>query len=152
MFNCGRLTPALIAACAALPLLARAAEAAQCGSGPGGFEAWQSAFADEAKAKGIGAAGVSALMQTHYNYPTIAADRGLKSFRLSLPAFMAKRGASIIAARGRRMKQAHAELFDTIEAKYGGPAGPLIAIWGMESGIGTQPGDQQSLSAIATLA
>ncbi len=114
-------------------MLARAAEAAQCGTGPGGFAAWQSAFADEAKAKGIGAAGISALMETHYNYPTIAADRGLKSFRLSLPAFMAKRGASIIASRGRRMKQAHAELFDSIEAKYGVPAGPLIAIWGMES-------------------
>ncbi|MDR3406883.1 MAG: lytic murein transglycosylase [Methylovirgula sp.] len=129
-----------------------AAEAVQCGTGPGGFEAWKSAFADEAKAQGIGGAGVEALMATHYNYPTIAADRGLKSFRLSLPAFMAKRGASIIAARGRKMKQAYADLFASIEARYGVPPGPLIAIWGMESGFGTQHGNQQSLSAIATLA
>ena len=88
-----RLTTALIAACRPSLVGARG-EAATCGTGPGGFEAWKSAFADEAKAKGIGGAGVSALMETHYNYPTIAADRGLKSFRLSLPAFMAKRGAS----------------------------------------------------------
>lgn len=93
MFNCGRLTTAFIAAMAALLLPACAAEAAQCGTGAGGFEAWKSAFAEEAKAKGIGGAGIEALMATHYNYPTIAADRGLKSFRLSLPAFMAKRGA-----------------------------------------------------------
>ncbi len=152
MFKRGRLTTSLIAAFAVLPLLGRAADAVQCGTGPGGFEAWKSAFADEAKAKGVGAAGISALMQTHYNYPTIAADRGLKSFRLSLPAFMAKRGASVIAARGRRLKQAHAELFDSIEQRYGVPPGPLIAIWGMESGFGTQHGNQQSLSAIATLA
>ncbi len=152
MFNCGRLTTILIAAFAALPLTVRAAEAVQCGTGPGGFEAWKSAFADEAKAQGIGSAGIGALMETHYNYPTIAADRGLKSFRLSLPAFMQKRGASVIAARGRRMKEAHAELFASIEERYGVPAGPLIAIWGMELGFGTQHGNQQSLSAIATLA
>ena len=119
MFKRGRLTTSLIAAFAVLPLLGRAADAVQCGTGPGGFEAWKSAFADEAKAEAVGAAGISALMQTHYNYPTIAADRGLKSFRLSLPAFMAKRGASVIAARGRRLKQAHAELFDSIEQRYG---------------------------------
>ena len=152
MIHCGRLTTALIAAFAALPLTVGAAEAVQCGTGPGGFGAWKSAFADEAKAQGIGGAGVEALMATHYNYATIAADRGLKSFRLSLPAFMAKRGASIIAARGRKMKQAYADLFASIEARYGVPPGPLIAIWGMESGFGTQHGNQQSLSAIATLA
>ncbi len=152
MFNCGRLTTAFIAAMAALLLPACAAEAAQCGTGAGGFEAWKSAFAEEAKAKGIGGAGIEALMATHYNYPTIAADRGLKSFRLSLPAFMAKRGASVIAARGRKLKLSHADLFASIEQRYGVPAGPLIAIWGMESGFGSQHGNQQSLSAIATLA
>ncbi len=152
MFNRGRLTTALIAAIAAPLLMVRPAQAVQCGTGPGGFEAWKSAFADEAKAQGIGGAGVNALMATHYNYATIAADRGLKSFRLSLPAFMAKRGASIIAARGRKVKQSYADLFASIEARYGVPPGPLIAIWGMESAFGHEHGNQQSLSAIATLA
>lgn len=151
MFN-RRLTTAIIAAFAALPFMVRAADAVQCGTGPGGFEAWKSAFAAEAKSQGIGGAGIEALMATHYNFPTIAADRGLKSFRLSLPAFMAKRGASVIASRGRRLKQSHADLFASIEERYGVPAGPLIAIWGMESGFGSQHGNQQSLSAIATLA
>jgi membrane-bound lytic murein transglycosylase B len=152
MSKCGRFTTVSIAALAALFTTAGAAGAVQCGSGPGGFEAWKSAFADQARGQGVGARGIDALMATHYNYATIAADRGLRSFRLSLPDFMRKRGASVIAARGRRVKEAHAELFASIEERYGVPAGPLIAIWGMESGFGSQHGNQSSLSAIATLA
>lgn len=148
----GRLVTASIAVVAALFSMASSAYAAQCGNGPGGFEAWKSAFAEEARAKGIGGAGVSALMATHYNSPTIAADRGLKAFHLPLAAFMAKRGAATIAARGRSLKQSQAGLFNSIEERYGVPPGPLIAIWGMETGFGSQHGNQSSLSAIATLA
>jgi membrane-bound lytic murein transglycosylase B len=56
-----------------------ASHAAQCGNGPGGFEAWKQQIAGEAKAKGIGAAGISALMSTNYAGATIAADRGQHS-------------------------------------------------------------------------
>ena len=128
------------------------ANAAQCGSGPGGFEAWKQAFAEEARAKGMGAASIAGLMQTNYASATIAADRGQRSFSLSLEQFLAKRGAPAIVARGRKMKQSQAALFSSIEARYGVPAGPLIAIWGMESGFGSQRGNQNMLSSIATLA
>src|ERR1700742_637563 len=104
----GRLVTASIAAFAAVFSMAGAAHAAQCGNGPGGFETWKSAFAEEARAKGVGGAGISALMATHYNTPTINADRGLKAFHLPLAAFMAKRGAATIAARGRALKQSNA--------------------------------------------
>jgi membrane-bound lytic murein transglycosylase B len=152
MFNFGRFTIVSIAAVAALLSMAHVAYAAACGTSAAGFEAWKSEFANEARAKGIGGAGISALMSTHYNYATIGADRGLKSFRLSLPAFMAKRGASVIASRGRAVRQSYAGLFASIEERYGVPPGPLIAIWGMESGFGSQRGNQQALSAVATLA
>ena len=132
--------------------IASQAEAAQCGNGPGGFEAWKQQFAGEARAKGIGGAGISALEQTNYASATIAADRSLHSFKLSLDAFMVKRGAAAIVARGRAMKQRNAALFASIEQRYGVPAGPLIAIWGMETGFGSQRGNQNMLSSIATLA
>jgi membrane-bound lytic murein transglycosylase B len=142
-----------IAAAALVALLgAGEAMAAQCGNGPGGFEAWKQQFANEARAQGIGGAGISALMNTHYNAPTISADRGQKSFHLSLDAFMAKRGGSIIVSRGRAMKQSHAALFNSIQQRYGVPPGPLIAIWGMETGFGAAHGNQHALSAVATLA
>jgi membrane-bound lytic murein transglycosylase B len=128
------------------------AEAAQCGSGPGGFEAWKSAFAGEARAKGIGASAISALMGTNYASATIAADRGQRSFSLSLDAFLAKRGAATIVARGRALKHSQGAMFASIQQRYGVPPGPLIAIWGMETGFGSQRGNQNMLSSIATLA
>ena len=35
---------------------------------------------------------------------------------------------------------------------YGVPPGPLLAIWGMETGFGSQRGNQNMLSVVATLA
>ena len=140
------------AALAMLACLNARADAAQCGSGPGGFEAWKGEFAREASAKGIGGSAISALMGTSYASATIAADRGQRSFNLSLDAFLAKRGAATIVARGRKLKQSQAAMFASIQQRYGVPPGPLIAIWGMETGFGSQRGNQNMLSSIATLA
>jgi membrane-bound lytic murein transglycosylase B len=148
----GRTCLAAAAATAWVVVSSAAANAVQCGNGPGGFEAWKQQFAQEAKANGIGAAGINALMQTNYASATIAADRSLHSFKLSLDQFMVKRGSAAIVARGRSMKQSHAALFASIEQRYGVPPGPLIAIWGMETGFGSQRGNQNMLSSIATLA
>jgi membrane-bound lytic murein transglycosylase B len=147
-----KLTTATFALLTALACASESASAAQCGSGPGGFETWKREFAEQARAKGIGAAGISALMGTNYASATIAADRGQRSFSLSLDAFLAKRGASTIVARGRAMKQSHAAMFASIQQRYGVPPGPLIAIWGMETAFGSQRGNQNMLSSIATLA
>jgi membrane-bound lytic murein transglycosylase B len=135
-----------------LACLSVRADAAQCGSTSGGFEAWKREFAEEARAKGISASTIAALMQANYATATIAADRGQRSFGLSLDQFLAKRGASTIVARGRALKQSQAALFASIQQRYGVPPGPLIAIWGMETGFGSQRGNQNMLSSIATLA
>src|SRR6201998_556648 len=146
------LSTVALMALAAFACLNVEARAAQCGNGPGGFGAWKQEFASEAQAKGISATGVAALMQTHYASATIAADRSLHSFSLSLDQFLAKRGAAAIVARGRSRKRSQAAMFASIEQRYGVPPGPLIAIWGMETGFGSQRGNQNMLSAIATLA
>jgi membrane-bound lytic murein transglycosylase B len=128
-----------------------AANAAQCGHSGGGFESWKQEFAQEARGK-VGATAIAALMTTHYNPATISADRGQRSFHLSLDQFLAKRGGSVIASRGRALKQSNAALFASIEQRYGVPPGPLLAIWGMETGFGAVHGNQNMLSAVATLA
>ncbi|MBR0876306.1 membrane-bound lytic murein transglycosylase B [Bradyrhizobium japonicum] len=128
------------------------AEAAQCGSSPAGFEAWKREFSAEAQGKGVGQTALAALMQTNYAGATIAADRGQRSFSLTLDQFLAKRGATTIVAKGRQLKQSQAALFASIQQRYGVPPGPLIAIWGMETGFGSQRGNQNMLSSIATLA
>jgi membrane-bound lytic murein transglycosylase B len=128
------------------------ARAAQCGSGPGGYGAWKQEFAGEARAKGISASTIQALMATNYAQATINADRGQRSFSLSLDQFLAKRGAATIVARGRSLKQSQGAMFASIQQRYGVPPGPLIAIWGMETGFGSQHGNQNMLASIATLA
>jgi membrane-bound lytic murein transglycosylase B len=128
------------------------AHAAQCSSTSAGFESWKQQFAGEARAKGIRDSTVSALMATNYAQATINADRGQRSFSLSLDQFLAKRGASTIVAKGRQLKASQAAMFASIQSRYGVPPGPLLAIWGMETGFGSQRGNQNMLSSIATLA
>src|SRR6202023_614750 len=55
-------------------------------------------------------------------------------------------------ARGGALKQSDAALFSSIQQRYGVPPGPLIAIWGMETGFGRSRGNQNTLSAVSTLA
>ncbi|CAN5378681.1 lytic transglycosylase domain-containing protein [soil metagenome] len=141
-----------MAAIAAVFLMPAAAQAARCGSTGAGFDDWKEEFAIEAKAQGVKPKALAALASTSYATATIRADRGQKSFKLSLAAFMQKRGAAAIVSRGRGMKRANAALFDRIEKRYGVPPGPLLAIWGMESGFGSVTGSQNTLSAVATLA
>jgi membrane-bound lytic murein transglycosylase B len=128
------------------------AHAAQCGSSAAGFEGWKQQFAGEARAKGISANTISALMATNYAQATINADRGQRSFSLSLDQFLAKRGGPAIVAKGRQLKQSQGALFASIQSRYGVPPGPLLAIWGMETGFGSQRGNQNMLASIATLA
>ena len=135
-----------------LALSAGAAEAAQCGSHSAGFENWKQQFSNEARARGVGANAISALMGTHYATATIRADRGQKGFKLSLDQFLAKRGGPAIASRARALKQTHGALFSSLQQRYGVPPGPLLAIWGMETGFGAIRGNQNVLSSIATLA
>lgn len=131
---------------------AGAAEAARCSSTGGSFESWKQSFGAEARQNGVKPRALAALADTKYSTATIRADRNQHSFKLSLSAFMAKRGAPAIIARGRVLKRSNAALFASIERRFGVPSGPLLAIWGMETGFGNVKGNQHTLSAVATLA
>src|SRR5215216_4426926 len=101
----GQFRTIAVAALVALVSMAGEAGAAQCGSTAAGFEAWKRQFADEARGRGVSASTVTALMAITYATATIAADRGQRSFRLSLDQFLAKRSGSAIVARGRTLKR-----------------------------------------------
>jgi len=143
----------LISAMAICPMIATApAWSAECGNDSKGFAAWVAAFKQEAVSNGIKQRTLDvALDGVKYATKTISLDRNQKSFKLSYEQFMQKRGASSIISRGKRLKQENAALFRKIEAKYGVPAGPLLAIWGMETGFGGFQGDQDAFAALATL-
>jgi membrane-bound lytic murein transglycosylase B len=145
----------LIAAAGAVAwcVLTCVAQAASCGTGAAGFEQWKSAFAEQAKAAGVKKKGLAALAGAKYATGTIRADRAVKqAFSGSVDAFMRRRGGAAIISKGRSLKKSNAALFDKIERSYGVPAGVLLAIWGMETGFGASMGNQNTVSAIVTLA
>ena len=143
---------ALAATLLTATLAASPALAAKCGNTGSGYEAWKAEFTKEAAARGIGKKALSALAATSYSQSTINADRNQKSFKLSFEQFMKVRGGATIISKGKSLKKSNAALFASLEKRYGVPAGPLLAIWGMETGFGSFMGDSNVLAASATLA
>jgi membrane-bound lytic murein transglycosylase B len=125
--------------------------AAPCGNTAAGYDDWKAVMADEARAEGVGKAGIAALMATSYSKATISADRNQKSFKYSLSKFMAVRGADTIIAQGRSRKAKNPDFYAGLERQFGVPAGVIIAIHGMETAFGGFMGDTNVVSAIATL-
>jgi membrane-bound lytic murein transglycosylase B len=137
-------------AAAAFGLLATAAHAAQCGKNAAGFEQWKEDYAQE---NGLQGRALSAFMATKYATKTISVDRAVrKAFSGNVESFMKRRGGATIISKGRQLKKQNAALFANIEKRYGVPPGPLLAIWGMETGFGAAMGNQNTMSAVATLA
>ena len=128
------------------------AMAAKCGNNGAGFKPWLRQFHKEAASNGIRSGGLQALGNASYLKKTIQLDRNQKSFKYSLAKFMQVRGASTIVKKGKSLRRSNAKLFTRIERRYGVSAGPLLAIWGMETGFGRSLGNAHTISAVATLA
>ena len=67
------------------------------------------------------------------------------AFRCRSTSFSPSAAAPAIVAKGRQLKQSQGALFASIQQRYGVPPGPLLAIWGMETGFGSQRGNQNML-------
>jgi membrane-bound lytic murein transglycosylase B len=147
----GKIIAAAVVAVLALATGAQAA--ASCGKNGAGFEAWKQDFAAQARSEGVGGKGLAALAGASYATKTISVDRAIhKAFSGSVDAFMKRRGGAAIISRGRALKKSNAAMFDRIESNYGVSPGVLLAIWGMETGFGASLGNQNTVSAILTLA
>ncbi len=132
---------------------APAAYAAKCGNTSAGFSQWVKQAKKDAKAKGFSQRTINATLgNVSYRKKTIQLDRNQRSFKLSLNQFMKKRGAATIVKKGKQYKKRHRALFNSIEKRYGVPPGVLLAIWGMETGFGGFLGNEDTISALATLA
>lgn len=143
----------LAAVAVAIGVSSASAQAASCGKDASGFEAWKQEFAQQAKAAGVQNKGLQALAGARYATATIKVDRAVKkAFSGDVDAFMKRRGGATIISKGRSLKKANAALFADIERRYGVPPGPILAIWGMETGFGAAMGNQNTVSAIVTLA
>ena len=144
--------PVVVAMGAAL-LLASAANAASCGNGPAGFDAWVGAFKQRAAGQGISGGALGALNGISYDSKVIHLDRNQHSFKLSFEQFYARRVDGGMIAKGRRLMQTHAGTLNAIEKRFGVPGAVVVAIWGLETAYGAQRGGNMSIvRSLATLA
>lgn len=145
-----RLVPAL-----ALALLSAApALAAGCGNTGSGFDAWKSEFAAEARRAGVGDRGINALMSARYSTKTIGADRNQKGVKYTFDRFVKIRLGSLDSfANGARNRiNKNKAFYDSLEKRFGVPAGIIVAIHGMETGYGRTMGTEPVINSILTVA
>ena len=126
---------------------------AECGRDGSGFASWLQQFKAKAAAQGVSAGTISsALDGVSYDRKVISLDRGQRSFKLSFEQFYARRVSGGLIARGRSLMKTHGATLQRIEARFGVPAPVIIAIWGLETGYGSNSGNMSILRSLATLA
>lgn len=129
------------------------ATAASCGNTARGFNTWLKDFQQQAANQGISQRTLTrAFQKVTYNKRVIRLDRSQKSFKLSFPAFYARRVSKGLINKGKRLMKKHKRLFDRIESRYGVPAPVITAIWGLETGYGGNSGRMSIIRSLATLA
>ncbi|AAZ96014.1 lytic murein transglycosylase [Thiobacillus denitrificans ATCC 25259] len=117
------------------------------------FDTWLAAFRDEAQAQGISPATLaSALDGIEPVERVIELDRRQPEFLQTFAAYLARRVTSEQVDRGQTMLEAHADLFDAVETRYGVAANVLAAFWGLETRYGAFKGGLNIPASLATLA
>lgn len=117
------------------------------------FAAWRDAFARAAIACGVRPEVAGSVLQGVRIDPNSARlDRRQAEYNSTFMGYLQRRIDAAMIRRGRARWQQHAGLLDSIEARYGVAPAVLVALWGLESGFGSNQGDTPVLNALATLA
>ncbi|MER8962368.1 peptidoglycan-binding protein [Mesorhizobium sp. M0701] len=133
---------------AALLLSAVPAAAQQCG---GDFEAWKQGVAAEARAAGVGAAGLSALENATLDEKALARDRAQGVFTQTFIEFSNRMISSHRLKQGAANLQKFAEVFVRADREYGVQAPVIAAFWALETDFGAVQGDFHTLNALVSL-
>jgi lytic murein transglycosylase len=142
---------------AALALLlafgSSAALAQQCGNTGAGFDTWLGRFKSKAAGMGISSSAIaSGLEGVSYDPAIIRLDRGQHSFKLSFEQFYARRVNDALIRRGQALMRTHAATFDRVQKRFGVAPEIILAIWGLETGYGSNMGSRFSIvRSLATL-
>lgn len=144
---------ALIFAAAAAMLEATSAQAQDCGRSAAGFTQWLSGFKHVAVLDGVSPEVVdAALSGISYDAAVKAHDGGVAAFGHDFARFAASHITPGGVARGKALLKSYAATLAKIEARYGVPGPVLVAIWGLETGFGSDNGSYPTFTALATLA
>lgn len=142
-----RLALPALTLCAALatgPALAQA-----CG---GDFSTWRTDLVEQARAQGIGQAGLDALASARQNPDVIRRDRAQGIFTLDFLTFSQRLISQNRLDNGRANLSRHADVFERARGQYGVAPEVITAFWAFETDYGAVQGDFNTLNALATLA
>ena len=137
----------LVLALGIIPLPAHAAAA--CG---GDFGAWLQGLKQDAAAAGVSQRTIqAALANVTYDPTIIARDHAQGVFKQSFEQFSGRMVPPRLA-RGRNMLIQYGSIFNKIEDQFGVPGPVIVAIWGLETDFGTNPGKFPTIRSLASLA
>lgn len=143
------------AACALLAavLLFADAPATAADGSQTAFAVWLDELRDEALARGISAATVTAaLSDVQYVPRVVEQDRAQPEFTQTMDQYLERRVTDEMVARGRELLLAHRNLLNEIQARYHVQPRFIVALWGIETKYGSYTGGYDVISALATLA
>ena len=141
----GRLRSAVLAM---VLLTAMPAAAQECG---GDFEAWKQVVAAEAKAAGVGVAGLNALEAASIDDKVLARDRAQGVFAQTFIQFSNRMISAYRLKQGAANLKKYADVFARADQQFGVQAPIITAFWGLETDFGAVQGDFHTLSALVTL-
>ena len=117
------------------------------------FARWIADFRAGAKAAGITEATlVAAFDGVQYLPRVVELDRAQPEFTRTVWDYLDSAVSPTRVARGQDKLQQVRAAAEAAAARYGVPAGVLVAIWGIESNYGEQTGNLPTIDALATLA
>ncbi|MET3577823.1 lytic murein transglycosylase [Mesorhizobium robiniae] len=138
-----KILAALLLAATAVP-----AAAQQCG---GDFEAWKQGVAAEAKAAGVGAAGLEALEKATADDKVLARDRSQGVFTQTFVEFSNRMISPHRLKQGAANLKKYADVFARADREFGVQPAVIAAFWALETDFGAVQGDFHTLNALVTL-
>ena len=139
---------------AASVVLATDAEAAPRCRNTGSFDAWLTAFKQEAAREGISQRAISAALDgVTFDPAIIRRDSGQGVFQQSFLQFAGRMTGAGRYQNGLKQMKANAALLSRIEQRTGVPPAVVTALWGLESDYGAYKGGVYNIiRSVATLA
>jgi lytic murein transglycosylase len=134
---------------ALLSAAAGSAMAEQCG---GDFETWKQGIASEARAAGVGEAGLSAFEAAAIDPKVLARDRAQGVFSQTFVQFSGRMISDYRLKQGAANLKKYADVFARADQQFGVQPAIITAFWALETDFGAVQGDFHTLSALVTLA
>jgi membrane-bound lytic murein transglycosylase B len=120
---------------------------------PKPFDTWLSELIDEARTRGYSDQIIQETVQgLEPLHRAIESDRAQPELTVGFERYFQSRVTPAVIRRGHELAREHRAVLNRVEKEFGVPRRVVLAIWGMESRYGRNPGRTPVFQALATLA